>query len=99
MDGSIHEPFSFVINEEVNILVVDDDPIMLEFARVYLTTPSARVDTAEDGQSGLSRLRAKAFDIALVDLDMPIMNGFDLIRQIGSDDRLNHIPVIRDEQR
>jgi DNA-binding response OmpR family regulator len=40
-------PFTFVLDEATRILAVDDDPIQLEFASAYLSTPTASVDTAE----------------------------------------------------
>jgi DNA-binding response OmpR family regulator len=88
------QQYTFVLDEKVSILVTDDDPIMREFACVYLSTPTASVETAENGEVGLKRLLSGQFDIALVDLDMPVMNGFELIQRICSDKRIAHMPIV-----
>ena len=86
--------FTFVLVENVRILVMDDDPIQCEFARVYLSTPTASVETAENGEEGLQLLRAEKFDLAVVDLDMPVMNGFQVIRAIRNDPALRNLPIV-----
>lgn len=84
----------FVPSEVARLLVVDDDPILREFALAKLATPKISVQVAENGEEGLRRLTAGGFDIALVDLDMPVMDGFELIRRVRADNRLKHIPII-----
>jgi CheY-like chemotaxis protein len=86
--------FNYVLVENVRILVMDDDPIQCEFARVYLSTPTAEVETAPDGADGLRLLAEQTFDLAVVDLDMPKVDGFQVIRRIRSDPRLRHLPIV-----
>lgn len=86
--------YTYVLLESVRILVVDDDPIHCEFARVYLSTPTASVETAQNGAEGLEKLRDEPFDLVVVDLEMPVMNGFQMIRAIRSDPTLRHLPVV-----
>lgn len=86
--------YNFVLTENVQILVMDDDPIQCEFARVYLSTPSASVETAENGSDGLRLLREGKFDLAVVDLDMPVMNGFELIQRVRADPALRGLPIV-----
>lgn len=86
--------FTFVIDEDVRILVTDDDPIMREFATVYLSTDTARVETADCGEAGLERLLNESFDIALVDLDMPGISGFEMIERIRATPRLSQLPIV-----
>lgn len=74
--------FTYVPDDEARILVTDDDPILREFARVHLTTPSASVEVAESAKEGLACLKRAAFDIALIDLEMPGMGGLEMIRQL-----------------
>lgn len=76
------------------ILVADDDPILREFAIVHLSAPQTEVEVAEDGVSALDRLKLGGIDIALVDLDMPLMNGFELIQAIRSDCDLANLPIV-----
>lgn len=84
----------FVTLEQTRILVADDDPILREFATVHLSTPNVEVETAEDGFAALQRLKQGDIDIALIDLDMPRMDGFELITCLRADDKLKHLPVV-----
>ena len=63
--------WKYVLDQPMRILVVDDDPILREFASVYLSTPTATVETAPDGLAALDLLKAEAFDVAVIDIDMP----------------------------
>ncbi|MDQ6866866.1 MAG: response regulator [Pseudomonadota bacterium] len=87
-------PFAFVLNDDTRILAVDDDPIMREFASVYLSTHMASVETAATAEVGLRKLERGDFDIALVDLEMPGMGGMEMIRHIRADRRLCGLPVV-----
>jgi signal transduction histidine kinase len=79
---------------ETRILVADDDPILREFAIVHLSAPHVEVEVAEDGLFALERLKQGGIDLALVDLDMPRMNGFELIQAIREDRDLAHLPIV-----
>lgn len=85
---------SYVLSDSLRILVVDDDPILREFALVYLSTPTASVVTAEDGETGLRLLDEQTFDIVLTDLDMPGISGFEFITTLRSRPAFAHLPVI-----
>jgi CheY-like chemotaxis protein len=84
----------FVEFESARVLVADDDPILREFATVHLATPSVEVEVAEDGLVALERLQQGGVDIALIDLDMPRMDGFELIERIRWDEALKHLPIV-----
>lgn len=86
--------FSYVLDDEVRILVTDDDPILREFARVHLTTPTASVEAAESGEEGLQCLSSSHFDIALIDLEMPGMGGLEMIKRLRADPAHCDLPVI-----
>jgi CheY-like chemotaxis protein len=87
-------PWTFVLDEPLRILVVDDDPILREFASVYLATPSASIDTACDGAAARLRLEHNVYDILLLDIEMPYVDGFALLAEIRSNESLKHLPVI-----
>jgi CheY-like chemotaxis protein len=84
----------FVEFESARVLIADDDPILREFAMVHLATPTVEVEVAEDGVVALERLSQGGIDIALVDLDMPRMDGFELIERIRWDEQLKHLPIV-----
>jgi len=87
-------PWTFVLDEPLRVLVVDDDPILREFASVYLATPSASIDTACDGAAARLRLDRNVYDVLLLDIEMPQVDGFALLAEIRSNESLKHLPVI-----
>jgi len=84
----------FVKTDFARVLVVDDDPILREFAISHLTSPSMEVCVAEDGLIAMEALRKCDYDVALVDLDMPNLNGFELMEAMARDPRLMGVPVV-----
>lgn len=60
----------------VRVLLVDDDPINLEIALTMLEGDAFDIACAENGRVALDRLACEAFDIVLMDCQMPVMNGF-----------------------
>ena len=64
--------WKYVLDQPMRILVVDDDAILREFASVHLSTPTATVVTAPDGLAALDLLKAEAYDVAVIDIDMPV---------------------------
>lgn len=84
----------YVFDEQTRILVVDDDPILREFASVYLTTPMSEIALAPDASTALDLLAREQFDIALIDIDMPGMNGFELVECIRGQERLRNLPIV-----
>jgi two-component system sensor histidine kinase/response regulator len=86
--------WSFILDEPARILFADDDPILTEFAKVYLSTPVATVESAADGHEAWRRLSEEHFDIALIDIEMPGLGGFAVVERIRADARLRHLPVV-----
>ena len=87
-------PWTFVLDEPTRILVVDDDPILREFASVYLGTPFTSIDTACDGAAARTRLTETSYDIVLLDIEMPQVDGLTLLHEIRSNVTLKPLPVI-----
>ena len=86
--------WKYVLDQPVRILVADDDAILREFASVYLSTPTATVVTAPDGLAALDLLKADAYDVAVIDIDMPVLDGFGLLESIRADTALSQLPVM-----
>jgi len=64
------------------LLIVDDDIELCELLSEYLATEGFEVATANDGVSGLQRALQETWDLIVLDVMMPGMNGFDLRRQL-----------------
>lgn len=86
--------FFYVLDTDARILFVDDDPILREFAQVNLASPHAEVDTAGDGLEALERLAVTRYDLLLVDLEMPRLDGFGLLERLRADPVTANLPVI-----
>jgi len=66
----------------VRVLVVEDNPINQTVARTILEAVGAAVEMAGDGIEALERLRTEAFDLVLMDVHMPRMDGIEAVRRI-----------------
>ncbi len=86
--------FFYVLDETARILFVYDDPILREFAQVNLASPHATIDVAEHGAAALERLAACDYDVVLLDLEMPVLDGFDTLARIRADPRTSDLAVI-----
>ncbi len=96
MTGSIdrNAKFEWVFAEETTILAVDDDAIQREFCAVYLSAPGVTVTLAESAEAALEILATTRFDAALVDVDMPGMNGLDLVARLRADSAFDDLPLM-----
>ena len=76
------------------ILVVDDNEINRDMISRRLIRQGYTPFTAHNGREALERLRAEPFDLVLLDILMPEMNGYQVLEQLKHDAVLRHIPVI-----
>jgi two-component system sensor histidine kinase and response regulator WspE len=76
------------------VLVVDDSITVREVERQLLRSRGYEVAVAVDGQEGWHAVRAEAFDLVVTDVDMPRMDGLDLVRAIRDNEQLRDLPVI-----
>lgn len=86
--------FFYVLQDALKIIFVDDDPILREFAVVNLTTEHATVATASDGEEALRVIEAFQPDIMLLDLEMPNMDGFEVLERLRASETWRRLPVI-----
>ncbi|NJM32648.1 MAG: chemotaxis protein CheY [Limnobacter sp.] len=81
--------------EDLKILVVDDFSTMRRIVRNLLKEIGANnCDEAEDGAVALTKLQNGSFNFVVSDLNMPNMNGFELLQNIRSSPELKHLPVL-----
>jgi two-component system chemotaxis response regulator CheY len=80
---------------DLKFLVVDDFSTMRRIVRGLLKEMGCNnVDEAEDGAVALQMLKSNRYDFVVSDINMPNMNGFDLLKALKADDSLKHIPVL-----
>lgn len=77
-----------------SILVVDDDAMNRTLLSKSLEQRGHAVTTAEDGRRALELLRSEPFDVVLLDVLMPDVDGYEVLTQMKDDPRLQHLPVI-----
>ena len=76
------------------ILVVDDDDLNLDILARRLERDGHVVTTASNGFDALDKMRTQPFDLVLLDIMMPKMNGYQVLEAIRDDEQLRHTPVI-----
>ena len=77
--------------EPIRVLLVDDDQVLSSLLSEYLQTEGCFVDTAEDGIEASNRVQQQTFDIMVLDIMMPKLNGIDTLKSIRTH---SAIPVI-----
>ena len=85
------------IQEEIqtkNILIVDDSITVRETERKLLENRGYQVDVAVDGVEGWNAVRTKSYDLVISDIDMPRMNGIELIKNIRNHSAYSSLPII-----
>jgi two-component system chemotaxis response regulator CheY len=80
---------------DMKFLIVDDFSTMRRIVRNLLKEIGyANADEAEDGVAALVKLKGGAFDFVVSDINMPNMNGFELLAAIKAEPTLKHLPVL-----
>jgi class 3 adenylate cyclase len=77
-----------------HLLVTDDNKVNRLLMTRSLELQGHRVDSAENGRVALELLRRDAYDLMLLDVEMPEMNGFQVLEQLTADPKLRDLPVI-----
>ena len=76
------------------VLIVDDSQISRKILRSAVKRLGYDVDLAESGEAGLTALQGAEYDVVLLDIVMPGMDGFDVLRAMTADQALRDIPVV-----
>jgi two-component system chemotaxis response regulator CheY len=81
--------------ERQRILIVEDSPTMRQLLAFALRRlPGVDIVEAQDGMDGLRKLSSDHFDLALIDINMPVMDGLKLIGLMRGEDELREVPVV-----
>ena len=82
------------MSKKKRVLAVDDDPSALSALRQILTQKGYDVVTAPDGESAVALLAQEPVDLALLDVTLPGMSGYDVCRHIRAAESTAEVPVI-----
>lgn len=80
--------------DESSVLVVDDNEVNRDLLARRLQRQGHAVTVAEDGLQALELMRSAPFDLVLLDIMMPQLNGYQVLESLKADEKLRHIPVI-----
>ena len=76
------------------VLIVDDIPVNIILLTTMLTRTNVGILTATNGEEALETVRKSKPDLLLLDIQMPVMNGWEVLKAINDDPELKGIPVI-----
>jgi response regulator RpfG family c-di-GMP phosphodiesterase len=71
--------------DKMNVLVVDDDPTIRQLLSRFMGMNGYNVTEAEEGQSAYAMLKTGAFDVCLLDIEIPHMSGLEILEKLGRD--------------
>ena len=76
------------------VLIVDDIPVNIILLKTMLARTNVKILTAVNGQEALDLVRSLKPQVVLLDIQMPVMNGLEVLKEIKSDPKLKDIAVI-----
>jgi two-component system sensor histidine kinase/response regulator len=76
------------------VLLVEDNEINQEVALGQLEDAEVEVDVADNGEIAVNMVRSKEYDIVLMDMQMPVMDGLEATRIIRADSRFDQLPIV-----
>ena len=82
------------MEDKAKILLIDDDPDFVEATKLVLESNAYKVVTASDGNEGLAKARQEKPDLIILDIIMPVKDGFNAAEELKKDPGLEKIPVI-----
>lgn len=77
-----------------HILIVDDNATSRELLRTVLERQGYAISEAADGREALEKVRAESPQLVLLDLQMPVRNGYEVLRELRQDARFAALPII-----
>jgi two-component system chemotaxis response regulator CheY len=81
--------------DQRQVLIVEDSPTMRQLLVFALRRlKDVEIVEAQDGMDGLRKISSDHFDLALIDINMPVMDGLKLIRLIRGEESLKEIPIV-----
>ncbi|HLO32653.1 MAG TPA: response regulator [Anaerolineales bacterium] len=82
------------MNNQPKILIVDDEPFNVDYLQQELEELNYQLITASNGREALDKIQSHLPDLVLLDLQMPVLDGFAVLSEIKADNDLRNLPVI-----
>jgi len=82
------------MNQTSKVLIVDDEPFNVDYLQQALEDSNYQLITAFNGREALDKIHSEQPDLVLLDLIMPVLDGFAVLAEIKADSLLRDIPVI-----
>jgi CheY-like chemotaxis protein len=82
------------MNQKAKVLIVDDEPFNVDYLQQELEECNYELLTAANGREALDKIKRELPDLVLLDLMMPVLDGFAVLTQLKADPNLREIPVI-----
>ncbi len=79
---------------DARILIADDYEDNRELLRLILETSGYQITEARNGAECVAKTRAENFDLALIDLSMPVLDGWSALKEIRNGDNTRHLPCV-----
>ena len=76
------------------VLIIDDDRTLLDLLRVYLTSGGLKIEVAEDAAIAIRTILASPPDLIILDIELPFLNGMEVLAALKSDASTRDIPVV-----
>ena len=76
------------------VLLIEDEPNIIEAIRFILSRDGWRVDTHSDGKTALETIRSRAPDVVILDVMLPNRSGYDILHDVREDGDLSGLPVL-----
>lgn len=80
--------------QPAHIVLIEDDPMLTELYQTKLEMEGFRVSIAMDGKAGLELVKKAKPDLVLLDIMLPVMNGFSVLKEVKQSPQTKRIPVI-----
>jgi len=78
----------------MRVLTVDDSPTILSMLNHVLKEAGFEVVQAEDGQKGLDAMEGEEFDVVITDINMPVMDGIEFIKNVRASGAKKTLPIL-----
>ncbi|MCV6592285.1 MAG: response regulator [Silicimonas sp.] len=79
---------------ERRVLLIEDEPNIIEAIRFILSRDGWRVDTHSDGETALDTVRRKSPDLVILDVMLPNRSGYDILNDLRADEATRSLPVL-----